>query len=145
MPSACFVLLQYLKPHGKPGSVVASRRQRYLLGDAEPQTSKVEVGRRPKHTSCNSILQIATASYKPRFSKPLDHEVSLNLPLSIRASEHARESRHTKNLASAQPSPCQRDKKENECAHTLTIPPTSTCKVKVHEVRRDGFVVEPLD
>lgn len=105
----------------------------------------MEVGRRPKHTSSNSILQIATASHKLQFSKPPDREVSFNLPLPIHASEQAQDSRHTKNLASVQPARCQRDKKENECVHTVTIPPTPTCKVKAHEVRRDGFVVKPLD
>lgn len=103
------------------------------------------MGRRPNHISSNRILQIATASHKSQFSKPLDHEVSLNSPLPIPCLRTSSESRHTKNLASLQPACCWRDKKENKCVHTVTIPPTPTCKVKAHEVRRDGFVVKPLD
>lgn len=79
LPSATFALFQYLKSYGKQGRMLYFQRQCISSEMQSHKTFRVEVGRTPEHSGFNSILQIATASPKAYFPKPLDHEVSFNL------------------------------------------------------------------
>lgn len=80
LPSAFFALFQYLKILWKQGRMFYFQRQ-YISSEEmqSHKTFRMEVGRTPEHSGSNSMLQIAIASDKAYFPKPLQHEGSFNL------------------------------------------------------------------